>query len=354
MSRGGPGRASKPPRGRRATTRSLRAPTPTSSCWRTTPTTRPKRSCCSCCAARDRRGLAAMPRHRARDAAGPALLRPLLDLPRATLDAYANARGLAWIDDESNADRRHKRNLLRLDVAPLLAAGVSRLPVGARARGRATRPRPRPCSTSSPRQDARRHASDGLDRARACRAVRRPARAICCAGSCAARACGRRRPRGLPRCLRNCRRAGADARTRIVHDGAEIGCHRGRVVVHARGRRPVRSRAGAAKARSSFPAARLRFERTHGGGIAAAKFDAAARDAALAPRRRTPPARGEPAAAGGQEASATTRGCRSGSAQALPLIWCGDELAAVPGIGVALAFQARPGEAGWRVDWRPE
>ena len=37
----------------------------------------------------------------------------------------------------------------------------------------------------------------------------------------------------------------------------------------------------------------------------------------------------------------------------LPLIWSGDELAAVPGIGVALAFQTAPDEAGWTVDWRP-
>jgi len=37
-------------------------------------------------------GLAAMPRHRAGAAGGPALLRPLLDLPRATLAACAYAR----------------------------------------------------------------------------------------------------------------------------------------------------------------------------------------------------------------------------------------------------------------------
>jgi tRNA(Ile)-lysidine synthase len=37
----------------------------------------------------------------------------------------------------------------------------------------------------------------------------------------------------------------------------------------------------------------------------------------------------------------------------LPLIWSDDELAAVPGIGIALGFQAAPGEAGWRIEWRP-
>ena len=37
---------------------------------------------------------------------------------------------------------------------------------------------------------------------------------------------------------------------------------------------------------------------------------------------------------------------------ALPLVWCGDQLAAIPGIGVDLAFQAADGEPSWRVCWR--
>ena len=40
--------------------------------------------------------------------------------------------------------------------------------------------------------------------------------------------------------------------------------------------------------------------------------------------------------------------------EALPFIWCGEELVAVPGIGVALAFQAQSDEDAWRVDWRPK
>jgi tRNA(Ile)-lysidine synthase len=34
-----------------------------------------------------------------------------------------------------------------------------------------------------------------------------------------------------------------------------------------------------------------------------------------------------------------------------PLIYLDDELAAVPGIGVAKAFAAAPGEASWAVQW---
>jgi tRNA(Ile)-lysidine synthase len=39
--------------------------------------------------------------------------------------------------------------------------------------------------------------------------------------------------------------------------------------------------------------------------------------------------------------------------QALPLVWCGDVLAAVPGIGVDLAFQAEPDEPSWHLAWLP-
>jgi tRNA(Ile)-lysidine synthase len=50
------------------------------------------------------------------------LWRPLLDLPRNVLRDYADAHGLAFIDDPSNDDRRYSRNRLRHDVLPVLAA----------------------------------------------------------------------------------------------------------------------------------------------------------------------------------------------------------------------------------------
>jgi len=54
---------------------------------------------------------------------GPArLLRPFLDLPRETLHAYARREGLDWIEDPSNADRRLDRNFLRHEVVPLLGS----------------------------------------------------------------------------------------------------------------------------------------------------------------------------------------------------------------------------------------
>ncbi|MCK9988706.1 MAG: tRNA(Ile)-lysidine synthase [Azoarcus sp.] len=50
----------------------------------------------------------------------PGRLRPLLGLRRAQIVAYARTRGLAWVEDESNADERYARNLLRHRVMPVL------------------------------------------------------------------------------------------------------------------------------------------------------------------------------------------------------------------------------------------
>ena len=63
-------------------------------------------------------GLRAMPAWRP---LGPGWLwRPLLDCPRERLLAWARGRGLAWVEDPSNAGAGHDRNHLRLRVLPLL------------------------------------------------------------------------------------------------------------------------------------------------------------------------------------------------------------------------------------------
>ncbi|QNP40241.1 tRNA lysidine(34) synthetase TilS [Lysobacter solisilvae (ex Woo and Kim 2020)] len=48
------------------------------------------------------------------------LWRPLLDRRRDELHAYANAHGLQWVEDPSNADARFDRNFLRAQLLPLL------------------------------------------------------------------------------------------------------------------------------------------------------------------------------------------------------------------------------------------
>jgi tRNA(Ile)-lysidine synthase len=63
-------------------------------------------------------------------------LRPLLDVSRDDLLAYARAEGLVWVEDPSNRDVRHDRNHLRLNVLPALRA---RWPSAARTLARAAR-----------------------------------------------------------------------------------------------------------------------------------------------------------------------------------------------------------------------
>jgi tRNA(Ile)-lysidine synthase len=63
-------------------------------------------------------GLAAMP-ERAAFGLG-FLLRPLLSFSRRQLREYAQARGLTWIEDPSNRDLSYDRNFIRHEIIPLL------------------------------------------------------------------------------------------------------------------------------------------------------------------------------------------------------------------------------------------
>lgn len=67
-------------------------------------------------------GLAGMPRAR-QLAEGVGLVRPLLGLRRWQPRAYLQAGGHLWMEDESNADSRYARNLLRQQVFAALEQG---------------------------------------------------------------------------------------------------------------------------------------------------------------------------------------------------------------------------------------
>jgi tRNA(Ile)-lysidine synthase len=69
------------------------------------------------------KGLAAMPYVREAGARA-AILRPLLDIPRAQIEAYAARRRLVWVEDESNLDAAYLRNWLRREIVPQIAERV--------------------------------------------------------------------------------------------------------------------------------------------------------------------------------------------------------------------------------------
>lgn len=53
---------------------------------------------------------------------GVPILRPMLAEPFAEIDAYVRAHRLAWVTDESNEDRYFSRNFIRHEVLPVLEA----------------------------------------------------------------------------------------------------------------------------------------------------------------------------------------------------------------------------------------
>ncbi len=68
-------------------------------------------------------GLAGMPVSRPIvSGADVRLVRPLLETPRSDLEAYAKANALQWREDSSNASLQYRRNVIRREILPVIAA----------------------------------------------------------------------------------------------------------------------------------------------------------------------------------------------------------------------------------------
>jgi tRNA(Ile)-lysidine synthase len=303
-------------------------------------------------------GLAAMPARRTGDA-GPDLLRPLLGLPRATLRAAAKARDVDWVEDDSNADLGIRRNYLRAEVAPRLAAvfpGYPRTLLRAAAHqadaarladalaaldavdGIGTDPVDGP---TLERDCLERAATRGGHRAR--NLLRWFLHRHALAAPSAAR---------LDAMLRQLTGAAADARVRIAHEGVEIGLHRRRVVVHA----PTflwDERRWTGEAEIALPHGRLVFAPAQGRGLA---VDPAG-TAPLCVRRRD---RGERLRPGpGRPRQLLThlfqqQGIPTWQRDAWPLLFRGDALVGVPGIGMDPAWSPGDGQPGIVATWVPQ
>ena len=294
------------------------------------------------------RGLSAMPRFHA---GKPALLRPLLELTRSTLAEYAAARGLAWIDDESNAETRHRRNLLRHTVAPLLAKYFPGYPATL------VRAAAHQAEASILLDELAAHDGVGaydaraLDRARL--AALSPVRARNLLRWFLRRE-GLRPPSQtrLSEMLRQLVQAADDAKVSIGHAGREIGIHRGRIRVHAVPPAPY-VRLWHGEPELHLPGGTLAFDRVRGTGLCVEKL----LQAPVTLRSRAGGERMQLAANRPHHAVKKLlqqAGLPQWEREALPLLWCGDELAAIPGIGVTVAFQAVRDAAGWELAWRPD
>ncbi len=295
------------------------------------------------------RGLAGMPAA-ACDDAGVTWLRPLLNLPRAAIDAYVEAARLRFVDDESNASHAHRRNAVRHRVMPALAA-VFPDPERTLARAAGLQAEAARLADDLAALDAGDAMLAGsLDRSRL--AVLPPHRAANLLRWFLRR-------HGLPApsaarlaaMLTQLRTTRPDAEVRILHAGRALGLHRGRIVVHALSPAAF-DVPWSGQAELALPHGHLAFESLVGVGLDAARL-------AGAPVRIRSRAGGERFSRGaGRPRRALKSLLQEANVppwlrEATPLVFCGDELVWVPQLGVAPEFAAAPASAGVVIAWHP-
>ena len=293
-------------------------------------------------------GLASMPRRRPLSPGGGELVRPLLPFDRAQLVEYARRNGLAWIHDDSNDDPGLDRNFLRLRVLPLLA---ERWPAYRATLGRAVEHAADAqalirevavgdCATAVAANGALR-----VDRLLALGAARRPGVVALWLEQQRLPAPSRAQ---LAQLLALCA-ARVDAEPCVTWPGAEI--HRFRGGLYAMPPLPGLSADVDAAWRPDAPLAlpglgRLRAAATTGAGLRA--------DRAYRVCNRRGGERCRPA---GRAHSQTLKKLLQERAvppwlrDRLPLIYCGDELAAVADLWVCAGYQAESEGAGWLLEW---
>lgn len=304
-------------------------------------------------------GLAAMPAARrlkaarGRATAGPLLLRPLLGATRAEIEAFARAHALEWVEDESNADIRRARNLVRHRVLPLLREVNPRASANL-ARSAALLAEANEVLQSIAEADVRAASRDGrvevaalgaLPRARAKNALRWTLDQAGVAPPDSAR---------LDEALDQLLRARDDALVRVAVSGGEIRRFRGAVwIVRPGSGAPAgfhKAWPGRATWRLPELGGVIRFRRAKGAGLAAAT----ARPGRLEVRLRHGGERFRPDERRPRrtlKALLQESGVPPWERMHLPLLYCDGQLAWVPGLGIDAALRARPGEAGLEPTW---
>lgn len=254
-------------------------------------------------------------------------LRPLLGTAREEIEVYARKHELDWVEDESNADEMLTRNWVRRRVAPLLAARFPRWREGlaraaahfAEAQGLLSAGAPERLHVSTleraPRAKAKILLRDFL------------------------RGAGVRAPtaRRLDEMLRQLLEAPADARVEFGHDGLVLHRFRGEV------------RLGPATGSSG----EVTYRQAAGEGIDAEKF----RAGPVTVRSRHG---GERMRLAANRPSRTLKnlfqeaGVPPWERDRLPLVYCGEDLVWVPGVGIAAGYRAGRGRPGLVPEWGPE
>lgn len=295
------------------------------------------------------RGLAAMPP--VREEPGLAWHRPFLDLPRLAIDAYVRTHAIAHVEDESNAATDFRRNAVRNRIVPTWRETFGDGYPATLARVAALQAEAEELASELARIDARSHVRDrALDQAglaalapsRARNLLRHFLRDHGLVAPSQAR---------LAAMLRQLASVRPDARVRLVHDGAELGVHRGLIRVHAPP--PVAWRAEwQGEAALTLQHGSLAFRPATGEGIARARLGEGTWQ--VRPRQggeRFRPDAGRPRRA--LKSWLAEAGIPAWERDALPLVFFGERLAAVPGLGVDADFHASQGEPGLVPEWHP-
>ncbi len=284
---------------------------------------------------------------------GCALARPLIEVPRATLMAYATQHRLDWIEDESNEDTAYTRNFLRHDVLPLIE---NRFPAYRQTLARAAQ-----------------HFSDAdallddlaaIDLAQAEHAGKlnltilaqlTPARGKNLFRAYLAR-------QGVPvldterlqEWLRQLLTARADSRVALGVAGLILRRYRGLAWVELDMPSPApdwqMTWSGERELKLPLLGGKLSFTPASGSGMSLTKISQA--NVTLRLRQG-----GEKLKPDFQRPRKTLKHLLQDAAippwqrERLPLIYCADELVAVPGIGIDCSFQADPGEPALKIFW---
>jgi tRNA(Ile)-lysidine synthase len=302
-------------------------------------------------------GAAAMPEARSLgaicgEARKTCLLRPLLAVSRADIEAYARQRGLSWVEDESNEDTAYGRNFLRADVLPRLGR---RFPQAIAVLGRAAEHFAEAAELLS-------------DLAKIDLIGVRPGEGLSIArlsGLSAARGRNLLRhwllhndvtmpdTRHLSEIYRQLLEAGLDAvvAIRVGRDGRHLTIRRYRGLVYLVPELPPPSAcAWRGEPELAWAGGRLLFSQTEGAGIRAEGLA----ESPVVIRSRLG---GEYFSLAARRPKRSLKKILQESAippwrrEVLPCLWCGEELVWVAGLGVAFAWQCKPGEPGWSVSW---
>ena len=281
------------------------------------------------------------------------ILRPFLDVTRAEILEYARRRGLEWIEDDSNANLDFRRNFLRHKVLPLIARRFPsyRTTVSRSARHLAE-------ASAVLDELAAQDAADGFDGetlavATLRRLSRRRARNVL-RFFLARGGTGMPNVERLEEALRQALTAREDARVAIGLGETTLRRYRDRLylvpALPALPRRFARSWRGESEMALPELGGILRMVRGRGKGISVArlgKSPVTVRIRQGGERLQTESGRPRRSLKNLLQESQVPPWQRA----YLPLVFCGNRLVWVPGVGIARDFHAQPGEAAIRPHW---